>query len=357
MGLVAIVLLIACANVANLLLARATARERELAVRAAIGAGRGRLGRQMVTESLLLAALGAVAGLVVARLGADALVGLIADRGQTPALDLALNLRVLGFTTGVAVLTVLVFGLLPAWRAARVDPQTTMSARGRGIAEGHGRLTLGKALVGVQVALSMVLLAGAGLLAGSLRNLTTLDPGFTADGVLLASVDFEPAGLGEEAAVGAADRLLERIRALPGVRAASASALTPVGNARWNDELVVDGFTPAGDMDGVVWFNQVSAGYFGTLDTRFLAGRDFAASDLPGTSRVAVVTSAEAVRPLTAAGIWPSSVTLTSKSEAPWAGPAAVGTTLGRVPTSVTWPVNITMSIGNFSGRKWLLKK
>ncbi|MGH7506940.1 MAG: ABC transporter permease, partial [Longimicrobiales bacterium] len=191
---VGLVLLIACANVANLLLARAASREREFAIRAAIGAGRARLARQLVTESILFALMGAALGLVIARFGAQALVALIAQDDGGIALDLSLSARVLTFTTAVAVLTALLFGLVPAWRAGRVDPQTTMSERGRGIAQGHGRFTMGKALVAAQVALSLVLLVGAGLLVGSLRNLVTLDPGFRTDGVLIASADLRPAG-------------------------------------------------------------------------------------------------------------------------------------------------------------------
>jgi predicted permease len=284
---VALVLLIACANVANLLLARATAREREFAIRAAIGAGRGRLVRQLVTESLMLTLLGGVLAVLLARWGARALIALQPD---AIALDLSLNPRVLGFTSAVAVATALLFGLVPAWRGGHADPHATLIARGRGIAEGHGRFTLGKALVAAQVALSLVLLAGAGLLTGSLRNLVTLDPGFTAEGVLTAAVDAGAVQLTPETAAVARVQLLERLRALPGVRSASTSALLPIGRARWNGGLVVDGFTPKGDRDEVVWFNEVSDGYFGTLETRLLAGRDFAASDAAGGTRVAIVT-------------------------------------------------------------------
>ena len=293
---VGLVLLIACANVANLLLARATARQRELAIRCAIGAGRARLSRQMVTESLVLAALGAAAGLVVARVGARALVGLIAAQGDPVALDLSLNARVLVFTMAVAVLTVLVFGLIPAWRAGRVDPQTTMSSHGRGIAEGQRRFTLGKALVAGQVALSLILLTGAGLLVGSLRNLTTLDPGFTAEGLLVVEADLSRAKLGDDGARAVATGVVDRLRSMPGVLSASASALTPIGNMRWNELLVVDGFTPEGEHDALVWINEVSPGYFETMDTRFLAGRDFEATDVPGSPRVAIVSESVARR-------------------------------------------------------------
>jgi putative ABC transport system permease protein len=288
---VALVLLIACANVANLLLARASAREREFAIRAAIGAGRARLARQLVTEALLFSLTGAALGLVIARRGADALVALIATQPATIVLDLSLNARVLLFTTGVAVVTALLFGLVPAWRAGRVDPQATMAGRGRGIAEGHGRFTLGRTLVAAQVALSLVLLAGAGLLVGSLQNLRALDPGFTAEGVLLADVDMARAERTPEQNATAAAQVLERLRATPGVRAASTSAISPMGRSRWNQRLDVDGFVPETETDAIALINEVSGGYFATMDTRLLAGRDFAATDGPGGPLVAIANA------------------------------------------------------------------
>lgn len=284
---VGLILVIACANVANLLLARATARQREFAIRVAIGAGRARLARLLVTESLLIATLGAGIGLLFARFGAQALLALFG--GESVALDLSLNARVLGFTTAVAVLTALLFGLIPAWRAGRVDPQSAMTANGRTIAEGHGRFTLGKALVAAQVALSLVLLVGAGLLVGSLRNLVLQDPGFSTEGVLLASVDLQRTGFPEEQILRARGQLVEQLRASPGVLQASAADITPVAGPSWNGNLIVDGFTPASEMDGVAWFNAVNDGYFATLGTPLLAGRDFDARDVAGGVNVAIV--------------------------------------------------------------------
>lgn len=284
---VGLVLLIACANVANLLLARATARQREFAIRVAIGAGRARLARQLVTESLLFALLGAAIGLVLARLGAQGLVALLGS--DSLVLDLSLNARVLAFTTIVAVLTALFFGLVPAWRAGRVDPHSAMTANGRSIAEGHGRFTIGKGLVAAQVALSLVLLVGAGLLVGSLRNLVMQDPGFRAEGVLLADVDLRRTGFSDEQMLGARAQLIDRLRGAPGVRSASAADLTPIGRSAWNGNVIVDGFTPASEMDGLAWFNAVNDDYFTTLRTPLLAGRDFAARDVPGGVRVAII--------------------------------------------------------------------
>jgi putative ABC transport system permease protein len=293
MGTVAILLLIACANIANLLLARAAARQREVAIRMAIGAGRRRMVRQLLTESALLAILGAAAGLFLARWGSAALVAIISmPGGDSPvSLDLSFNWRVLAFTALATTLTVTIFGLIPAWRGTRIDPQTAMKAAGRGVVEGmaRGRFTIAKSLVVAQVALSMVLLVGAGLLVGSLRNLTTLDAGFEPEGVLLVEADMRRTPWPAEQQAAALPRVLERARALRGVRAASMADLTPIGGNSWNDEIFVDGFTPKSAREAVVWFNEVSDGYFTTMDIRLLAGRDFGASDVPTSPRVAII--------------------------------------------------------------------
>ena len=293
MGAVAIVLLIACANVANLLLARAAAREREVAIRLAIGAARSRLVRQLMTESVILAALGAAVGLLVAHWGTRALVALISDSTGSIVLDLSLDPRVLGFTALAAALTATIFGLVPSWRATRVSPQAAMSARGRGIAEGHGGFTAGKTLVAAQVALSLVLLVGAGLLTGSLRNLATLDAGFDADDVLLVSVDLSRAGRDSGYALMHA-QLLERARAIPGVHSAATAQLTPLGSSSWNGHAKAEGSPPPTDADSPIWFNEVSDGYFATTGVRLLAGRDFGADDSRGAQRVAIINESAA---------------------------------------------------------------
>jgi predicted permease len=289
MAVVGLVLLVACANVANLLLARAAVRSREMAIRLAIGAARGRIVRQLLTESVLLAGLGALVGVVFARWGTSLLVGLLA-RGPLPvSLDLGADGRVLAFTLGVAVVTGVLFGLAPAWRATRVDPQAALKANGRGVAEGHSRFTLGKALVIGQMALSLVLVIGAALLLGTFRRLTTLDPGFRRDGVLIVGVNLRNAGY-EPDRYGAVQRdLLERFRALPGVQAAAASALTPISGSAWNDYIRVDGYARRSAEDALVYFNQVTDGFFGTLGTPLLAGRDFDARDRLGGQTVAIV--------------------------------------------------------------------
>ncbi|MEO8032030.1 MAG: ABC transporter permease, partial [Gemmatimonadota bacterium] len=174
MSVVGLVLLIACGNVANLMLARGTVRQREIAMRLALGATRGRLIRQMLTESVLLALLGAAAGFLLARWGSVLLVQLLSTRRDVVSLDLSLDYRLLAFTIGVAVMTAVLFGLAPAWRSTRIDPQVAMRAHGRGVLEGGTRFTLGKALVLGQVALSLVLVLGAALMLRTFHTLATI---------------------------------------------------------------------------------------------------------------------------------------------------------------------------------------
>ncbi len=289
MGIVALVLLVACANIANLLLARAASRQGESAIRQALGAGRLRLVRQLLTETVLLALAGAAAGLLFARWASALLAGFLTSAGRPVWLDLSLDARVLAFTVAVAVATGLLFGLAPAWHTARANPEATTRGPGRGYFAGGARHRAGKALVLGQVALSLVLVVAAGLLVGSFRRLATLDPGFDRRGVLLVSADFANTGFEGERRAVARRELLERLRALPGTEAASASLITPVGRTMWNELLVVPGYAPKNRMDALAYFNTVSGGYFATLGTPLLAGRDLEASDVAGAPRVAVV--------------------------------------------------------------------
>jgi predicted permease len=296
MAIVALVLLIACANVANLLLARATVRQREMAVRLALGAGRGRLVRQLVTESLLLSIFGAALGVAFAVWGCRLLVSIFTRGNDFMVLELGADSRVLLFTIGVAVFTGLLFGLAPAWRVGRVSPQVAMKAQGRGVAEGHSRFSAAKALVAAQVALSLVLIVGAGLLLGSWRRLATVDPGFRSDQVLLVSADIRGAAVAPDRRLAVDQDMLNRLRALPGVRSASASNMTPVGPFTWNELLRVDGFKPKTEDDALAWANAVSDGYFGTLGIPLLAGRDFDARDSRTAPRVVIVNESLARR-------------------------------------------------------------
>jgi predicted permease len=296
MAIVGLVLAVACANVANLLLARGTARQHELAVRLALGAGRGRLVRQLITESLLLSAGGAVIGSVFAVWGSKLLVRLMSVSGQAVILDLSVDPRVLLFTMGAAVVTALVFGFVPALRAGRTDPQTAMKAHGRGFTAGQSRFRAGRALVAVQVALALVLVTGAGLLITSWWKLASLDPGFRRSGILLVSADIHELHVPEVQRVASFDRILDRLRAVPGVRSASVSELTPVGSMTWNELLRADGFAPKSDDDALAWANAVSSGFFATLGIPVLSGRDFDARDAATSAKVALVSEAMARR-------------------------------------------------------------
>ncbi len=291
MGMVGVVLLIACANVANLLLARATVRQKEIAIRLALGSGRGRLIRQLMTESVLLSLAGAALGVLFAKWGSRILVRFL---GNQVILDLAVDARVLAFTIGVALLTGLLFGLAPAWRGTRVQPQTAMKTNARGIAEGHSRFSLSKALVMVQVALSLVLLVGAGLMLETFQKLAALDAGFERHGVLLVNVDLRNGHYPKERLAAAYDEMLEHLRAIPGVRSASLSSNTPVSGNTSNNLIAVDGYVPKSPRDTLVWMNRVSPRYFETLGTPILAGRDFNTHDTSGSPKVAIVNESMA---------------------------------------------------------------
>jgi putative ABC transport system permease protein len=293
LGITVLVLLVACANVANLLLARAAAREREMAVRVALGAGRGRLARQLITESLILATLGATLGIVFAMWGSRALIAML-SRGRTPvALDLSVDPAMLVFTIAVTTATGLLFGLVPAWRASRVDPQVAMKANARGVTDGRTRFHLGKSLVALQVAMSLVLIAAAGLLVGSWRALDTLDPGFRRDGIVLVDADVRRAEVPKAQRDAYWDQLIERIRVVSGVASVSLSDLTPISGSNWNEMVKSDDYTPATNEE-TPWVNAVSAGYFTTMGIPLLAGRDFNTGDSPNSPKVALVSESMA---------------------------------------------------------------
>ena len=295
-AVVAMVLAVACANIANLLLARAAARQREIAIRLALGAGRWRLIRQLLTESLLLAGIGAALGLAFARWASRFLVGYLATSDRAVFLDLSIDGRVLAFTIVVAVGTVALFGVVPAARATRVDPQLALKTGGRGLVRGDAGQRLGRSLVVAQVALSLALVAASGLLLESFRKLVTLDPGFRRDGVLIATLKFKNANYPTTALLPAKREVLARLRVLPGVSSASASTLTPLGNMSWNEVVAIPGFSPGKQDDSIVYMNQVSDAYFATLGTRILAGRDVSSADIQQRRPVALINETTARR-------------------------------------------------------------
>jgi predicted permease len=293
MVVVGVVLLIACGNVANLLLARARVREREAAVRLAIGAGRGRLVRQLLTESLVLAAIGAGTGVLFAQWGTRLLVSLLSRSTSAVWLDLSVDWRMLAFTGAVAVLTGVVFGIVPALRAAGVSPQSVMRGGGRGITDERRRFPLAKTLVVGQVALSLTLLIAAGLLLGSFRRLTAIDLGFRSENVLVVNADISRAGLAEDARSGMYQFLMERLQAVPGVRSV-AQGIVPMNGLLSNGELVVDGFVPSSPRDAVVWMNSISPGYFEAMGMPMVSGRTFGPADRLATQPVAIVNESVA---------------------------------------------------------------
>ena len=281
-----LVLLIACANLANLMLARASAREREIGVRLSLGASRGRLIGQMLVESLLLAALGAVFGIVLSQGLTRLMVAFLSTANQRMFVELYPDWRVLAFTSGLAILTCAIFGLTPALRATRVAPVTVLKSTGRGMTSGRERFALRRVLVVSQVALSLVLLVGAMLFVRTLRNLLTVDPGFQQQGVLVANLDLTALHLARDRRVEVKRELLERVRAIPGVEGAADTNIVPIGGNGWNEEIVTEG---PEKRKGTPAFSRVTPGYFKTMKTPLLAGREFDDHDDKNSPKVAIV--------------------------------------------------------------------
>jgi predicted permease len=291
LGIVALVLLIACANMANLLLAQSTARQKELAVRLSLGASRWQVARQLLIESLLLSSMGAAAGILLALWGSRTLVQLISTRTSVVTLDLALDARVLAFTTIVGVLTGLLFGVAPALRATGLTPAAALRDHARGIVAGGGRFTLGHGLVALQVAVSFVLVLGASLFVRTLADLTTQEMGFQQDRVLIASVDLRRTGLSDKERPALFEQLRQAVGAAPGVEAAAVSVVTPMSNSVWNNLVSVPGYE-APERERAAHYNRVTPDYFRVMATPILAGRDISPSDRAGAPKICLVNEA-----------------------------------------------------------------
>jgi putative ABC transport system permease protein len=292
---VALVLLIACANLANLLLGRAAARRRELSLRVALGAPRGRLVRQLLTESLLLAGLGALAGLFVAHWGSHLLVRQLWTSRDPVFLDLALNWRVLGFALLAAVGTALLFGTAPALQGARAAPGDALKTQGRGLAgDAPGRF--GQTLVAAQVALSLVLLTGAGLLLRTFVTLATSDRGFDEQAILVSEVELPTRRVAPARRALVLQQALEAVTAIPGVSRAVLSSRTPLDGNYWNNLIELRDRPSLSPEDRLTSFNVVGPGFFQTYGTRLIAGRDFNLHDSPDSAPVAIVNEAFARR-------------------------------------------------------------
>ena len=288
LGAVALVLLIACANVANLLLARSATREKEIAIRAALGAGRGRILRQLLTESLILALIGGVLGLLVSYWMVDLLVSFSPD--GTPRLEeIAVDRRVLGFSLGLSILTGLLFGLAPAWQISRIDLNQSLRDSNKGAAQ-RGHRALG-AMVVAETALALMLLVGAGLLMKSFVQLQRVDPGFNPNGVLTAVINLPRASYSERPKVAAFyQQLLERVSTLPGVQSAATVSSLPMGGFNSDTSIVLEGRpAPPPNQQPGAWFSSVSLNYFRTMDTPLRAGRFFSDRDNADAPKVVLV--------------------------------------------------------------------
>jgi putative ABC transport system permease protein len=284
LGIAGLVLLIACANLANLMLARATAREREIAVRLALGAARGRLIRQLLTESLLLAGIGALSGLIVAFNVSHMLINFLNTADRPIFVELTMDWHMFSFTALLALLTCLLFGLAPALRATRTSASAAMNASSRSTTAGRERNGLRRGLVVTQVALSLILLVSATLFVRSLNHLMTLDAGFRRDGILVANLDLSQVQMPPGQRVEYNRRLLDKLHAIAGIESVAQTNIVPISGSGWNRNIEIDQ-----KNKGISNFIRVSPAYLKTIGTPLLAGRDFDQRDTAGSPVVAIV--------------------------------------------------------------------
>jgi predicted permease len=287
---VGFVLLIACANVANLLLARAAARQKEIAIRVALGAGRARLIRQLLTESVMLALVGGVLGTGLAWLGLRVLVGI--NPANIPRLDaIRIDGRVLGFTLLISMLTGLVFGLVPALQASRPDLNEALKEGARGSTGGIGRRRVRSVLVVTEVALTQMLLIGAGLMIKSFYTLQQVNPGFNAESVLTMQVTLPPVKYAEDTQITAFyEQALNRIKALPGVQAAGAATSLPLTSNSLSRRFTIDGRSPASSNERLVAnYGAISPEYFRAMGIPLLSGRSFTDQDRDKSQQVIII--------------------------------------------------------------------
>jgi predicted permease len=286
LAITALVLLIACANLANLMLARSTARAREIAVRVALGASRPRLLGQFLAESGLLAAGGALLGIALAQVLSRVLVSSLA--AQRGSVDLAIQTdgRVLLFTAAIAAATCLLFGMAPAWRASGLPPEAALRIAGRGLVAARDRLSLQRLMVVTQIAVSLVLLVGALLFVRSFRNLMAFDPGLRQEGITIAFLGWPQSSRAGAASDEYRAQLLDEIRAVPGVRGAATTTNVPLLGGSWSHGLTI------GTIESGARFTWVSPGYFETMGMPLRRGRDFEVRDTKTSPGVAVVNEA-----------------------------------------------------------------
>ncbi len=295
-GMVGLVLLIACANLASLLVARGEARRREIAVRLALGAGRWRLVRQLLTESLLIAIAGGAAGLAIASWCLNTMVSSIPVGTGMAGIQSTLDPRVLWFAAAVTLVTSLLFGLAPALRATRVNLQTTLKDQGSSVSEGRSNVRLRKVLIVAQVALTAVLLVGAGLLARTLANLESVNLGVRTENVLQFTVEPGLNGDSPTQTITFADRARQEIAALPGVRSVSASYLSIFSGSDSSSNITPEGYAIHPEEDTNVMTNSVGPNYFSTMGIPLLAGREFTEADTAKSQKVAIINEKLAQR-------------------------------------------------------------
>jgi putative ABC transport system permease protein len=289
MCMVGLVLLIACANVANLLIARGFMRQKEIAVRLSLGASRGRLVRQMLVESLVLSCAGGVLGIAIAFVLTRSLLALAPSQGQPLLISAHPDVRILAFTVCLTLLTGVVFGLIPALRASRTEPWSTLKDTIGSVAGARGSLFLRKGLVTAQVALSFLLLFGAGLFVRSLQNLKTADTGVGLDNLLTFRLAPSLSGYDETRATLFFQQLLDRLRAMPGVKSAGLAAVGILSGDEWDSSMAVEGHQAKDGEDMQAFMNAVSPAYFDTMKIPILEGRDFRLDDAKRNSTVAIV--------------------------------------------------------------------
>ena len=286
LAIAGVVLVVACANLANLLLARASAREREIAVRLGLGAARGRLVRQLLTESLVLVAIGAGLAVLFAGTMGRALVAAFETADNTITLPLVVDWRVLAFAAGLAAATCLLFGLAPALRGTRMAASAVMRGSMRGASAGRDTISLRRTLVVVQIALSVALLFGSLLFARTLQNAASVDLGFKSEGLLAAQLNFTLVGIPAEARASYRAEVIDRIRAVPGVQSAALAAIIPISGDSSGNDVWPEG--EPGERFNML-NNSVGHGYFATMGIPLIAGRDFDERDVPASVPVAIV--------------------------------------------------------------------
>lgn len=294
--MVTLVLLIACANIANLLIARGASRQREFAIRTAIGASRWRMIRQLLIENLICAVAGGALGLMIASWAAQLLVSMVVSEAGIHGLSTGLDGTVLAFAVAATLVSGLFFGLIPAWRVTRTAVSQTLKDQGATASAGLAHVRFRKTLVAAQVAFTVLLLAGAGLFARTLWNLRQVNIGLRTDNVIAFSVAPSLNGYNTDKTIALVDRLRERLAALPGVTEVGTSQIPTLTGTSWGSNITVEGGAPVSEDDAHVHVDAVSPEYLSTLGVHLFSGRDLRDSDAPKSAKVAVISESMAKR-------------------------------------------------------------